>query len=129
MEHPSLGAPFTLALPPPRGAIAGTAFPVSVTCGARVWPLEPIVQAGPTNGGPLCLGDSFWNIIVQEGHKLSRSLLCASGIHFLALGKKKIKNLCVCVDVCTGGSVSEDESSKRNRAELFLGILSPNSAV
>lgn len=39
------------------------------------------------------LGACFWNVTVkEEGHKMSHSLLCASNIHSLALGKKKIKN-------------------------------------
>lgn len=67
-ERPSLGVLFTLARPPPRGAMAGTAFPVSVTCGACVWPLEPVVQAGPTNGSPFCLGGFF-----LEYHSARRS--------------------------------------------------------
>lgn len=102
--HPLPGVLFTLASPPPRGVIAGTASLVGVTCGARMWPLEPAVRAGPTNGGPSCLGDSFWNIIVQEGHKLSCSRLCPSTIHFLALGKK-IKNLSLRVWMCAREAV------------------------
>lgn len=44
-------------------------------------------------GRPFCLGASFWKVAVkEEGHKMSRSLSCSSSVHFLALGKKKIKN-------------------------------------
>lgn len=62
---------------------------------------------------PLGVGDSLWNIIVQEeGPDMSHSLLCASSIHFLSLGKKKMKNLvCVCVAVCMRCGLSEDTSS------------------
>lgn len=99
-DTPRWGPLLTLAPLPARGVIAGTAVPLSTTCAAYAWWPQP---AGPTNGGPFCLGDSCWNIIVQEGRGMSPSLLCASSIHFLALGKKQIKNPSVRVWMCVHG--------------------------
>lgn len=47
----------------------------------------------PRKAARSVLGTCVWNVTVkEEGHKMSHSLLCASNIHSLALGKKKIKN-------------------------------------
>ena len=82
-------------------------LPCSVGCvGSDLSRLEP---APPPKAALYVLGACFWNVIVkEEGHKMSHKLLCASNIHSLALGKKKIKIiLCVCVCVCVCECVHE----------------------
>lgn len=69
------------------------------------WPPDPQIAALSV------LGDSLWNIIVQEGHEMSHRLSRASSVRFWALGERERGSRSVCVDVCAGRGVSEDTSS------------------
>lgn len=95
----------------------------------------PTVKPGPIPSGLLCFGVEavFRNFAKKlEDHKTLHCLSCSSSVRSSLLGKKrklKTKNLPVCVKVCAQDAVFLRTHLQMQAWELFLGTLSPHSAV
>lgn len=84
--------------------------------------------------GLLCLEVEavFWNEAIKlEGHKALHYFSCSSSVWWQLLEKRRKlkKNLPVCVKVCAQDVVFLRTRLQMQAWELFLGTLSPNSAV